>query len=82
MTFDKFLEEFKKLGGTQKGFGIDIGISEPAMSRLVHRKGRVGLRMINRIVAASRGRISAKEAIEDFRPDIYNAIMTEGTNAD
>lgn len=79
MTFDEYLSEYKANCGTQKGFGIDIGISEAAMSRLVHRKGKVGLRMLNRIVGASRGKIRMEEAMKEFRPDIWKSIM-EVTN--
>lgn len=75
MTFDNFLSWYKKQGGTQKGFGLDIGISEAQMSRLVHRKQRIGLRMLNRMFAAGKGKMSMGELCKEFRPDIYRAIM-------
>lgn len=81
MTFNEYLSEYKANGGTQKGFGLDIGISEAQMSRLVHRTGTIGLRMINRIVGASRGIISAEEAVREFRPDIHKLVMKEGQDA-
>ena len=78
MTFDQYLTQCKKAGGTQKGFGLDIGISEAQMSRIVHRKGQIGLRMLNRIVGASKGGIQMEEVMKDFRPDIYRLIMRGG----
>lgn len=71
MTFNEYLTWYRSQGGTQKGFGLDIGISGAAMSRLVHRKNKVGLRMLNRIVGASHGKIRMEEAMKDFRPDLY-----------
>lgn len=77
MTFDEYLSEYKSKGGTQKGLGIDIGISEAAMSRLVHKKQRVGLRMLNRIVGASKSKIRMQEAMKEFRPDLYKMFKGE-----
>lgn len=79
MTFTDYLSEYKANGGTQKGFGIDIGISEAAMSRIVHRKQRVGLRMLNRIVGASHGEIRMEEAMKEFRPDLLKMFKGEVT---
>lgn len=79
MTFDEYLTDYKAKGGTQKGLGIDIGISEAAMSRLVHRKGKVGLRMLNRIVGASHGGIRMEEAMKEFRPDLLKMFKGEVT---
>lgn len=61
MTFDNFMVWYKKQGGTQKGFGLEMGISEAQMSRIVHRKQRIGLRMLNRMFAAGGGRMSMGE---------------------
>lgn len=79
MTFNEYLSWHKSKGGTQKGFGLDIGISEAAMSRLVHRKQRVGLRMLNRIVGASKGKIRMEEAMREFRPDLLKMFKGEVT---
>lgn len=78
MTFDEYRAYLKTKGISQKGFGLDIGISEAAMSRLVHRKGKVGLRMLNRIVGASRGKIRMQEAMKEFRPDLYKMFKGGG----
>lgn len=75
MTFDAFMAWYKKQGGTQKGFGLDIGISEAQMSRIVNRKQRIGLKMLNRIVGASKAKISMGELCKEFRPDIWESIM-------
>lgn len=75
MKFDEYLAAYKKAGGTQKGFGISIGISEPFMSRVANKKQRIGTKMMNRIVAASHAKISMGELCEEFRPDIYQMLM-------
>lgn len=75
MTFDAYLDAHKKAGGTQKGLGISIGISEQAMSRIVNRKQRIGLRMLNRMLAACGGEVSMEVLCKAYRPDIYNIIM-------
>ena len=75
MTFQKFLQLWVKNGGTQKGLGLEIGICEQAMSRLVHKKRRVGMKMLSRIVGACGGEVSMGELMKEFRPDIYNQIM-------
>lgn len=81
MTLDAFMKWYKKQGGTQKGFGLDIGISEAQISRIVHRKQRIGLKMLNRIVGASKGKISMGELCKEFRLDIYESIMGGENNA-
>ena len=78
MNFDEYLVAYKKAGGTQKGLGISIGISEQAMSRIVNKKQRVGLKMLNRMLAACGGEVSMEELCKEFRPDIYKIIMREG----
>ena len=81
MEFDDYLDEYRKAGGTQKGLGIEIGISEQAMSRIVNKKHWVGLkmlnRMLNRMLAACGGEVSMEELCKEFRPDIYKIIMGE-----
>lgn len=79
MTFNEYRAWYKKQGGTQKGLGLDIGISGAAMSRLVHKKQRVGLRMLNRIVGASKGKIRMEEAMKEFRPDLLKMFKGEVT---
>ena len=78
MTFQKFLQLWIANGGTQKGLGLEIGICEQAMSRLVHKKKRVGLKMLKRMRRACKGKVSMGELMEEYRPDIYNQIMQEG----
>ena len=78
MTFDEYLATHKKAGGTQKSLGIEIGISEQAMSRIVNKKQRIGLKMLNRMLAACGGEVSMGELCKEFRPDIYRLIMKEG----
>ena len=78
MTFHKFLQHWIKAGGTQKGLGIEIGICEQAMSRLVHKKQRVGLKMLNRVCGACRGEVSMGELMKEYRSDIYYRVMGGG----
>lgn len=75
MTFDNFLSWYKKQGGTQKGFGLEMGISEAQMSRIANKKQRVGLKMLNRMFAAGKGKMPMGELCKEFRPDIYESIM-------
>jgi len=75
MTFDAYLVAHKKAGGTQKGLGISIGISEQAMSRIVNKKQSIGTKMIKRIVVACGGEVSMGELCKEFRPDIYKMSL-------
>lgn len=75
MRFNEFLKAYKDDGGSQKALGIDIGVSEAVMSRIIHRKQKVGLKMLNRMLAACKGMVSMGELTKDFRPDIYKAVM-------
>ena len=76
MTFTDFMKLYKAEDGTQKGFGLSIGITDEAqISRILNKKQRVGLKMLNRMLAACGGKVSMGELCKEFRPDIYEAIM-------
>ena len=75
MTFQKFLQQWIKNGGTQRSLAGIIGISEETLCRILHKKQRGGIGTLNKMLGACRGEVSMGELMKVYRPDIYNQIM-------
>lgn len=74
MTLRDYRTMFKL---TQSGMAKRLAMSQPNYSKLEAGEHRATTNRVNQIIGETRGLVGYKA----LRPDIYNAIMTEGQDA-
>lgn len=75
MTLTEYLKLYKL---TQAGLAAKIGITQPYLSELLAGQRTPKLETLNRILAECGGEIRMEQLLEQFKPEIYRAIMQSG----